>query len=283
MTQTLSALEPLSLDGTADLQTVLAAWHGATLRLEQTHEALRSEVRRLTYELEAKNRELARKNRLADLGQMASHIAHEVRNSLVPVTLYLSLLRRNIASESGNRELLDKIAAGFTALDATVNDLLNFTADRDPQRQSFLIRQLLSDITSSLQPQFSAQNIRVIVECPASQMLYADRDMIRRAILNLVLNALDVMQGGGVIEVVVQATAAEIAITVADSGPGLSPAAQQRAFEPFFTTKSNGTGLGLAIVERIAAAHGGEAYAGNKASGGAAIVLRIPNRREEAV
>ena len=71
--------------GSNDLEAVLAAWNAATVRLEQTHEALRTEVGRLTDELEVKNRELARKNRLADLGQMASHIAHEVRNNLVPV------------------------------------------------------------------------------------------------------------------------------------------------------------------------------------------------------
>ena len=112
---------------------MLAAWHDATLRLEQTHEALRGEVRRLTDELEVKNRELARKNRLADLGQMASHVAHEVRNNLVPVSLYLSLLRRRLSDDSGSLDMLDKIEAGFTALDATVNDLLHFTADRDPQ------------------------------------------------------------------------------------------------------------------------------------------------------
>src|SRR3954470_1137858 len=118
-----------------DLHMVLAAWQEATSRLEQTHEALRGEVRRLTDELASKNRELARKNRLADLGQMASHVAHEVRNSLVPVSLYLSLLRRRLSEDPMSRELLDKLATGFTTLDATVNDLLHFTAERDPQRQ----------------------------------------------------------------------------------------------------------------------------------------------------
>ena len=88
--------DPMSLDRRSQLEQVLAAWHGATLRLEQTHEALRTEVCRLTNELEIKNRELARKHRLADLGQMASHVAHEVRNNLVPLTLYLSLLRRRL-------------------------------------------------------------------------------------------------------------------------------------------------------------------------------------------
>ena len=91
---------------------MLAAWNTATVRLQETHEALRTEVRRLTDELEVKNRELARKNRLADLGQMASHIAHEVRNNLVPVTLYLSLLRRRRKDDSGSLDILEKLEPG---------------------------------------------------------------------------------------------------------------------------------------------------------------------------
>lgn len=282
MTQTLSIFEPLPLDGSADLQAVLAAWHSATVRLEQTHEALRAEVQRLTHELEVKNRELARKNRLADLGQMASHIAHEVRNSLMPVTLYLSLLRRGVAANEGNRELVDKIAAGFTALDATVNDLLNFTADRDPQRQSFALRGLLEDVMGSLAPQLAAQGIRTRLNVPADQTITADRDMLRRAVLNLLLNALDVMPDGGELAVSATAGPVDLSIEVADSGPGLSPEARQRAFEPFFTTKSNGTGLGLAIVERIATAHGGDIVASDGPLGGAAFTIRIPARRQEA-
>ena len=185
------------MDDRADLQTVLAAWHTATVRLEQTHEALREEVRRLTDELEVKNRELARKNRLADLGQMASHVAHEVRNNLVPVTLYLSLLRRRVAGDRQSLEILDKIAAGFTALDATVNDLLHFTSDRDPQRQTFSLRQLVDDVVASLAPQLAAQAIWGVVDVPPNSDRTADRDMLRRAVLNLVLNALDAMPEGG--------------------------------------------------------------------------------------
>ena len=94
VTRTASGLE---LGPNSELETILAAWHEATERLQRTHEALRGEVARLSDELEAKNRELARRNRLADLGQMASHVAHEVRNSLLPMKLYLSLLRRQTA------------------------------------------------------------------------------------------------------------------------------------------------------------------------------------------
>src|SRR5215218_8956895 len=111
--------EPLALDKDVDLEAVLNAWHTATLRLERTHETLFAEVARLNNELEIKNRELARKNRLADLGQMASHVAHEVRNSLVPMKLYLSLLRRRIDTDKGAIDLLNKVMAGFTGLEAT--------------------------------------------------------------------------------------------------------------------------------------------------------------------
>ena len=173
MTQTAltSKTPPLS---PADLGTVLSAWEETTLRLEQTHKALREEVKRLTDELEIKNRDLARKNRLADLGQMAAHVAHEVRNNLVPVTLYLSLLRRRILGDCENLNLLDKISAGFTALDATVNDLLHFTAERDPHLKTFKLKKLIEDVCSSLSPQFEAQGIEIILDISPAQTITAD-------------------------------------------------------------------------------------------------------------
>ena len=260
----------------ADLETVLSAWQEATLRLEQTHKALREEVKRLTDELEIKNRELARKNRLADLGQMASHVAHEVRNNLVPVTLYLSLLRRQIAQDPQSLEILDKITAGFTALDATVNDLLHFTAERDPQLQTFSLRKLIEEVCFSLAPQFEAQGIEAAVNIQPAQCITADRDMLRRAVLNLLLNAVDAMPEGGAISISAVGNAEYLELQIADTGPGLSADAQLRAFEPFFTTKPGGTGLGLAIVYRIAEVHGGSVTAANGPRGGAIFCLQIP-------
>ena len=260
-----------------DLQAILQAWNEATDRLQRTHEALRQEVHRLNDELEAKNRELARKNRLADLGQMASHIAHEVRNSLVPMKLYLSLLRRRIDADAGSVEVLDKIAAGFSALEGTVTDLLNFSVDREPQCSPVEVAELLHDVLHSLSPQLEAQRIVTHVDAPLGIGALADRDMLRRAILNLVLNALDVMPAGGELVLTACHCHGALEIEVADSGPGIEEAAMQRLFEPFFTTKSAGTGLGLAIVERIAEAHGGAVTVANCPEGGAAFTLRIPH------
>jgi len=269
-------MQPVSSEAVADLEVVLAAWQEATSRLEQTHEALRAEVRRLTDELEIKNRELARKNRLADLGQMASHVAHEVRNNLVPVTLYLSLLRRRVADDAECGRILDKVASGFTALDATVNDLLHFTSDRDPQLQTFALAPLADDVFAALAPQLAAQGIRASSHVDEDLILTADRHMLRRAVLNLVLNAVDAMPSGGGIEIRATADHGTVELEVADTGSGLSEQTLARAFEPFFTTKSGGTGLGLAIVYRVAEVHCGEVTAANRPAGGASFTLRIP-------
>jgi signal transduction histidine kinase len=268
----------LALGPEVDLETVLAAWHTATVRLERTHETLCEEVARLTKELEIKNRELARKNRLADLGQMASHVAHEVRNNLVPVSLYLSLLRRRLAGEDGSLDILAKIEAGFTALDATVNDLLNFTAHRQPQWQTFLVGDLVNEVYESLEPQLESQMIDVDIDVPPNTLLSADREMIRRALLNLMLNAIDAMPDGGALVITSYENARGFELEVADSGPGLTDEVKLRAFEPFYSTKQNGTGLGLAFVHHVAEAHGGTVTAANCPEGGAAFTMKIPRR-----
>lgn len=268
--------------GNAELETVLEAWHAATERLQQTHEVLRREVRRLTDELEVKNRELARKNRLADLGNMASHVAHEVRNTLVPLTLYLSLLRRQLEGAGQAADTLDKIESGFTALEAIVNDLLQFTSNQSPSWQTVRLDSLVREVCDSLASQFVAQGIDVDCDISGSLSISADRGMLRRAILNLVLNALDTMPEGGELTITGMPGDWGVDLEIADSGPGLTGDVGQRLFEPFFTTKSGGTGLGLSIVERIASAHGGQICAGNCPQGGAAFTISIPFHRMEA-
>lgn len=275
-------LDRLAPERRADLEAVLAAWQDATSRLQQTHESLRGEVRRLTDELEKKNRELARKNRLADLGQISTHVAHEVRNSLVPVTLYLSLLRRRLAQDPASLEVLDKMDSSFSDVRSTVNDLLHFAADRDPVRRQVRIRDLVADVRDALAPQLMAQGIRFSIDVPPEQFVLIDRDMLRRAVLNLSMNALDVMPEGGEIVATSFIGSRGFELEIADSGPGLSEETARRAFEPFYTTKSSGTGLGLAIVSRIAELHGGDVTVCNCPEGGAAFTIRIPHRAMEA-
>ena len=287
----------------SDLATILDAWQTATDRLQQTHESLRLQVQRLTDELEAKNRELARRDRLADLGQMASHIAHEVRNGILPLKLYLGLLSRQTQHEPNTAGLVDKIAAGFSSLESTVNDLLTFTNDRQPQRSEQEVAPLLSQVLEEISPHLRAHDIQV--ECHAPEGLRAafDSTQIRRALVNLLLNAVDAMPAGGrlLVEVGTRAddeqgnessnatdanqsqvenrTAAILFWRVIDSGAGIAEEVLDKLFDPFVTTKSSGTGLGLAIVERIAEAHGGVVLAKNMPAAGACFELAIPCKR----
>jgi signal transduction histidine kinase len=259
-----------------ELSDLLDAWQTATARLEKTHAQLRDEVSRLSSELEVKNRELARKNRLADLGEMASHVAHEVRNSLTPITLYLSLLRRSLTGDAKGLEVLGKAEAGFTALEATVNDLLSFSAHRQPHPTQFLVSELIEELAESLAPQFDAQAVDIELDIPPNTLLWADREMIRRAVLNLMLNALDVMPQGGDLLVTACEGFEGFELEIADSGPGIPEKDEPRLFEPFFSTKETGTGLGLSVVAHVAEAHGGSVIAENCPIGGAAFTLRIP-------
>ena len=260
------------------LETILTAWNNATIRLQETHELLQAEVSRLNDELAEKNRELARKNRLADLGRMAAHVAHEVRNSLVPVTLYMSLLKRRLANDTASHSILTKVEAGFQSLDTTVNDLLNFTSDRAPQWRTVAVRELIDDICQSIQPQMEAQSVRVELDVPATTKISADREMLRRAVLNLVLNALDFMPSGGELVVTSCESPQGFELEIADSGPGFTEEEQARLFEPFYSTKVTGTGLGLSIVQRIAESHGGNVTATNCPEGGAAFTIVIPRQ-----
>jgi signal transduction histidine kinase len=266
------------LTAESDLETLLDAWNMATERLEKTHAALHAEVARLSDELERKNRELARKNRLADLGQMASHVAHEVKNNLVPVTLNLSMLRRRLSGDVGALETLALVEAGFHSLEATVNDLLSFTAHRQPQPSSFLVGTLVEEIIESLTPQLDAQAVDVDLDIPPNTVMSGDREMVRRAVLNLVLNALDAMPDGGDLVITSYENDEALELEVADSGDGVPEQFRRKLFEPFFSTKNTGTGLGLSIVEHIAQAHGGSVSVTNCPEGGAAFTLRFPRQ-----
>jgi signal transduction histidine kinase len=200
----------------------------------------------------------------------------------MPLTLYSSLLRRRLASDFDSQEVLDKIETGLTALDAMVNDLLHFTTERQPTPSLFDLRQLVGDVCHALRPQLDAQHVATDLDVPLGLKLLADRDMVRRAVLNLVLNALDAMPDGGDLVFTGCATPRGIELEVADSGPGLSSEQLGRAFEPFYTTKSGGTGLGLSLVFRTAQLHGGEVIAANCPEGGAAFTLVFPRKALEA-
>lgn len=271
---------PQPSPGDRDLHVVLHAWNEATSRLQKTHEALQEEVHQLRVELAAKNCELQRRNRLADLGRMASYMAHEVRNNLVPVKLYLSLLLRAAPSDCGG--VANKLETSLAELESGVHDLLDFASHREPKPTLTPLRRLVADVCDSFQPQFAAQGVALELDVAPLLRPVLDEHLLRRALVNLIRNALEAQPHGGRVVVTAVDGPGALEIEVADDGPGLSDDAAQRLFQPFATTKQHGVGLGLAVVDRVASAHGGEVSATNCPEGGAAFTLRFPRRALEA-
>jgi len=277
-----AVLTAVSRDVDSELEAMLAAWHSATAELEHSHEALREEVRRLNAELEEKNREPARVDRLGEVGRVAVRVAGELHNQLVPVSLNLSLLRRRISDDPIGLNILSKIESGITTVDATASDLAQFVADRHPRWCTFSLAKLIDEVLTPLATRLAAQSIDAIVDVPKAQSIRADRNMVRQSLLNLVLNAVDTMPDGGTLTVTSAWTDRGLELEVADTGPGLTEPIRGRVFEPFFTTKSSATGLGLAVVHRMVEAHGGYVTAMNCPDGGAAFTLCIPGHAMKA-
>ena len=244
--------------------------------------AIAIEVARLTEEVAQLRRELSRNERLAELGRVAVHVAQEAQSQLTTVGLYHKLLRRRVSDDAGSLDVLAKIEHGLADLKATVEDLLQFNAESVVRPERVRVRQLVDDIHATFAPQLAAQAIRLEVDVAPGKTVFADCEMLRRGIANLLRNALEAMPDGGELVITSYSGPSGFELEIADSGPGIDAEVRRRAFEPFYSTKPGAAGLGLAIVARIVAAHGGQVIAQNCPEGGAAFTLRFPRRALEA-
>jgi two-component system sensor histidine kinase HydH len=206
----------------------------------------------------------------------------DAARGISPVAADLTALRRRVAGDAVASELVDRIESGVAALSEMVSALVTFTSGRKPRLQWVNLGQVVDEVCNALRGQFQARRVDVTVDVPRYLGLLADREMMRAAILNLVVNAVEAMTHGGRLVVTSYIGAHGLELEVADSGPGLSDQVLGHMFEPFFTTKSDGTGLGLAIVHRIAELHGGRVLAANCPEGGAAFTLQLPQAARKA-
>ncbi len=152
------------------------------------------------------------------------------------------------------------------------------------QRPAFAwvdVRALVEEVCAQFASQVQAAGIETTVDVPEQLGILADGDMLRRAVSNLVANAIECMAGGGRLVITSYNGQGGLELEVADSGPGLSDDALRRAFDPYYTTKRNSAGLGLAHVRKIAQSHGGDVIVMNCPEGGAAFTLRFPPRAQQ--
>lgn len=263
-----------------DLAVLIQSYHDVTDRLKASHEILAREVGRLRDELHEKNRELARRERLAALGEMAAGVAHEIRNPLGGIGLYASLLERDLTDRPRQQDIAKRISAGVRNMEGIVGDILAFAGDGVPNRRAVRAGDIVNAVLAQVAPRAHGLGVEFEVDVRLADVtLLVDSGPIERALLNLLVNSLDAIGRGGRIVIRMAEPSAEegmVGIVVEDNGPGIPAELVQRIFHPFFTTKETGTGLGLAIVHRIVEAHGGRITAGQRGGGGASFVLVLP-------
>jgi signal transduction histidine kinase len=264
-------------DGQA-LAAVIEEYNKVTEQLRVAHDRLEQQVRRLRDELADKNRELARRERLSALGQMAAGLAHEIRNPLGGIRLYASLLEKDLAASPRPRDLAQKISRGVCVLDGLVSDVLTFAGDIQLQPTPVDLGALIEECLELLAPLAGRFATQTITNFQEGVTLSADAHQLRSAVTNLLRNAIEAAGPHGRVAVSTRliARGRRGRLEISDTGPGIDSADLGRIFNPFFTTKDTGTGLGLATVHRIIEAHGGAIRVRNIAPHGACFEVELP-------
>ncbi|WP_242337664.1 MULTISPECIES: GAF domain-containing protein [Anaeromyxobacter] len=240
---------------------------------------LYEDLRKSYAELARAQRQLIQQERLAALGELSAVVAHEVRNPLGVIFNSLGSLRRLIRPAGDAKLLLDIVGEEADRLNRIVGDLLDFARPSEPQLRPERLERVVDEaIQTALaqNPQGVEVHREVDPDLPAVPM---DARLVRQAVINIAVNALQAMPRGGRLTVRLRREDGAAALDLEDTGPGIPEEVRHRIFEPFFTTKASGTGLGLAVVKRIVDGHGGELTVQSRPGGtGTAFRLRLPLR-----
>ena len=225
--------------------------------------------------------QLANAEKLAAVGKLAASVAHEIRNPLTAMKMWLYSLRRTVSFDDQSLKKLNVVAAEMVRLENIVRQFLEFSRPPKLQTASFNVIELIDETLVLQQHLLQEQKIQVLRQFdPHLPEICADAEQLKQVFINLVNNALDAMPRGGELHVSVtlrwRGERQMVFIRIADTGSGMSHDVQQRIFEPFFTTKPEGTGLGLCIAAAIVARHGGALSLGASTTRGTVWDIWIP-------
>jgi PAS domain S-box-containing protein len=229
--------------------------------------------------LESINTQLQVSERLAALGRITAGVAHEVKNPLNSMRLWLENLKESIPLEPDSNaaqavQVLDK---EIDRLDAVVKRFLDFTRPMEIRLEATHLPDLLKEVLEIAQPQFQKANVQVAQLLPIDvPEVYVDRALLQQAVLNLVLNAVDAMPEGGQLRVVLSRRGDMAEIAVGDNGRGISPENRQKIFQLFFTTRPGGSGIGLASTFRIVQLHNGSINFTSEVGRGTTFRIELP-------
>jgi len=212
---------------------------------------------------------------LVRLGEMAAVIAHEVKNPLAAVRGAIQVIGRRLPADGREASVVTDIVARIDSLNQLVEDLLLFARPPRPNPRPVDLSALLS-MTRLLMAQDAAhRDVEIVISgnCPT---VAADVELLKIVFLNLFLNSAHAMRGKGTIAASLTAGDGCCRISIADTGPGISPEVRAKLFTPFVTTKSRGTGLGLSTVKRLIEAHGGTIDVDCPPEGGTIVAISLP-------
>jgi signal transduction histidine kinase len=228
--------------------------------------------------LQQSEREARRAEHLAAVGQMAAGIAHELRNPLMPIKILVQSAADRRPDPGLDGRDLTVLEQEISRLERSIQMFLDFARPPRIEKRTFEVREILEQIIQLLEARAERQGVRIERRFPEEPlMLQADVGQVRQVVLNLLLNALDAVPGGGTIWLELRKDREFwLVLSVADSGGGLPADLGEQIFEPFVSTKETGLGLGLSICKRIVEAHEGQINAANRSDGGAVFTVRLP-------
>lgn len=219
-------------------------------------------IERRAHERRRLEEKLHQSERLASLGKMVASVSHEIKNPLGIVQSTAEILGKRLKTIApGNEHLADIIIEETSRLDGIVREFLDFARPPEPKMAPVVVSDILTKVTTFMEPQFEKQNITLITDLDgAVDPLPMDQDLLYRAFLNILVNSVQAMPEGGTLRVTTRRQlhpASGVVVDISDTGIGMSQEKIQNIFTPFFTDKNRGTGLGLAIVKNIVDSHHG--------------------------
>jgi signal transduction histidine kinase len=240
---------------------------------------------RMTHDLIDNRERLVQAERVAAWRELARRLAHELKNPLFPLQLTVENLLRSRDQnpkefEETFRESASTLLLEIANLKSIIHRFSEFSKMPQPQLREVSLPELIQGAIQVYEAQFQKMNINCRKEFSGTEKIYADPELLHRAVSNLVLNAIDAMPKGGTLTLRTSATNTSALIEVSDEGTGLTREECDRLFTPYYTSKAHGTGLGLAIVQSIVSDHGGRISVKSQPGEGSTFIIELPVRRE---
>lgn len=244
--------------------------------IEQWNLELKMRVREKTNALQSALEEIARSEKLAAMGYLSAGMAHEIRNPLNSISLFVQLMRQT-ATEPDQCEYQTKILKEVDRIDSIIRKLLDASRRTRSISSDIQINQVIDTAIEAFSPQTEARKIQVErhYHC-VPPPITADPTELEQIFTNLFLNALDVMSHGGCLAIEIFEKNSRVIVRVSDSGSGIADDVLPSIFEPFFSTKSRGTGMGLPVAQRIARMYEGSMEVESTSPEGTTFRLEFP-------